>query len=126
MPSADVNKVGWMPNSTAAHRAATLSPTYAPIAAAAGRRVEVSDSERASTLYTAYPTKGMTKAMLKQLAPKARTPPSPKNRAWMARATLTAITAAHGPSMTATSTPPTAWAVVPSGIGTLNIITRKQ
>jgi hypothetical protein len=39
---------------------------------------------------------------------------------------LTAITAAHGPSNTATSTAPTACAVVPSGIGTLNIITRKQ
>ena len=39
---------------------------------------------------------------------------------------LTAITAAHGPSSTATRTAPTAWAVVPSGIGTLNIITRKQ
>src|SRR5215831_10508756 len=39
---------------------------------------------------------------------------------------LTATTAAHGPRRHATSTPPTAWAVVPSGIGTLNIITRKQ
>ena len=39
---------------------------------------------------------------------------------------LTAITAAHGPSSTAMSTAPTAWAVVPSGIGMLNIITRKQ
>ncbi len=64
--------------------------------------------------------------MLKQLAPKARMPPSPKNRAWMASATLTAITAASGPSSTAISTPPTACAVVPSGIGTLSIITRKQ
>ena len=64
--------------------------------------------------------------MLKQLAPYASTPPSPKNSAWITSATLTAITAAHGPSSTATSTPPTAWAVVPSGIGTLNIITRKQ
>ena len=64
--------------------------------------------------------------MLKQLAPNARTPPSPKNSAWMANATLTAITAAHGPSSTATNTAPTACAVVPSGTGTLNIITRKQ
>ena len=38
---------------------------------------------------------------------------------------LTAITAAHGPSTIAISTAPTACAVVPSGIGTLNIITRK-
>ena len=64
--------------------------------------------------------------MLKQFAPKASTPPSPKNSAWIASAMLTAITAAQGPSSTATSTPPTACAVVPSGIGTLNIITRKQ
>src|SRR3954447_1990420 len=68
----------------------------------------------------------MAMAMLKQLAPKARMPPSPKNRAWISRAVLTAMTAAHGPSRQATKTPPTAWAVVPSGIGTLNIITRKQ
>ena len=40
-------------------------------------------------------------------------------------AMLTATTAAHGPSTTAMSTPPTACAVVPSGIGTLNIITMK-
>ena len=43
----------------------------------------------------------------------------------MARAIDTAITAAHGPRITAMSTAPTAWAVVPSGIGTLNIMTRK-
>ena len=41
--------------------------------------------------------------MLKQLAKMARTPPSPKNRAWMISATLTAMTAAHGPSTIATS-----------------------
>ena len=69
---------------------------------------------------------GMTNAMLKQLAPNASTPPSPKNSAWIASAELTATTAAHGPRSTAISTPPTACAVVPSGIGTLNIITRKQ
>ena len=44
----------------------------------------------------------------------------------MASATDTATTAAHGPSNTATSTAPTAWAVVPSGTGTLNIMTQKQ
>ena len=44
----------------------------------------------------------------------------------MAKAEVTATTAAHGPRSTATSTPPTACAVVPSGMGTLNIITRKQ
>ncbi len=35
------------------------------------------------------------------------------------------MTAAQGPSTTAITTAPTAWAVVPSGIGMLNIITRK-
>ena len=38
---------------------------------------------------------------------------------------LTAITAAHGPRMIAMMVAPTAWAVVPSGTGTLNIMTRK-
>ena len=64
--------------------------------------------------------------MLTQLAPKARTPPSPNSRAWKPSATLTAMTAAHGPNRIATSAAPTACAVVPSGIGTLNIITRKH
>ena len=68
----------------------------------------------------------MTKAMFNAFAPNASTPPSPKKRAWIASATDTATTAAHGPSNTATSTAPTACAVVPSGIGTLNIITQKQ
>ena len=63
--------------------------------------------------------------MLKQFAPNASTPPSPKNSAWIARATLTATTAAQGPRRIAMSTAPTACAVVPSGIGTLNIITKK-
>ena len=67
----------------------------------------------------------MTKAMLNAFAPNASTPPSPKNSAWMASATDTEITAAQRPSSTATSTPPTACAVVPSGIGMLNIITMK-
>src|SRR5207342_748646 len=43
----------------------------------------------------------------------------------MSRAIETAITAAHGPKTTAINTAPTACAVVPSGIGTLNIITKK-
>ena len=60
--------------------------------------------------------------MLKQFARIARIPPSPKNRAWMTSATLTAITAAHGPRTIATSVPPTPWAVVPPGTGTLNIM----
>ena len=72
------------------------------------------------------PTTGITNAMLKQLAPKANTPPSPKNKACIANAALTATTAAHGPRSTATKTAPTAWAVVPSGIGTLNIMTTNE
>ena len=68
----------------------------------------------------------MTKAMLKQLTPYERTPPSPKNNAWIASAVDTAMIAAHGPRMTAISTAPTAWAVVPSGTGTLNIITKNE
>ena len=63
--------------------------------------------------------------MLRQLAPRASTPPSPNSSAWMARATVTATTAAHGPSRTAMRTAPTACAVVPSGTGTLSSITRK-
>src|SRR5579862_395271 len=66
----------------------------------------------------------MTNAILKVFAPYASTPPSPKNNAWINNAVLTAITAAQGPSTTAIRTAPTACAVVPSGIGTLNIITR--
>src|ERR1700748_3171475 len=64
--------------------------------------------------------------MLKAFAPNARTPPSPKKSAWIRSAVLTEMVAAHGPSSTAISTAPTAWAVVPSGIGTLNIITRNE
>ena len=60
--------------------------------------------------------------MLRQLAKIARTPPSPKNSAWMMSATLTAMTAAHGPSTIAISVPPTPCAVVPPGTGTLNIM----
>jgi hypothetical protein len=64
--------------------------------------------------------------MLKELAPKAKTPPSPKKRAWMAKATEAAITAAQGPKMMATKTLPTAWPVVPPGRGTLNIMMTKE
>ena len=60
--------------------------------------------------------------MFKQFAKMARTPPSPKNRAWMIKATLTAITAAHGPRTIAISVPPTPCAVVPPGTGMLNIM----
>src|SRR6476660_6355790 len=60
--------------------------------------------------------------MLKQLAPMAVTPPSPKNSAWITSATDVVITAAHGPSTIATRVPPTPCAVVPPGTGTLNIL----
>ncbi len=45
--------------------------------------------------------------MFRQLAKIARMPPSPKKRAWRIRAVLTAMAAAHGPSTTAISVPPT-------------------
>ncbi len=63
--------------------------------------------------------------MLKQLAPIAVMPPSPKNSAWSTSATDVVITAAHGPSTIAVSVPPTPWAVVPPGTGTLNIMIAK-
>ncbi len=44
----------------------------------------------------------------------------------MISATLTAMTAAHGPRTTATRTPPTPCAVVPPGTGTLNIMIVKH
>ena len=64
--------------------------------------------------------------MLKQLAPMARIPPSPKNTAWMMSAMETASTADHGPNNMAMRVPHTAWPVVPPGRGMLNIIERKQ
>ena len=45
--------------------------------------------------------------MLKQLAPIAVMPPSPKNSAWMISATEVEMTAAQGPSTIAVSVPPT-------------------
>ena len=49
-----------------------------------------------------------SESMLKQLAPKARIPPSPKSRACTKSATETEIQAAHGPIKIAISVPPTA------------------
>ena len=69
---------------------------------------------------------GSTKAMLKQLAPKDRIPPSPNSSACNASATETAMAAASGPSSSAMSAPPTAWPVVPPGSGTLNIMSKKE
>ena len=63
--------------------------------------------------------------MLKQFAPMAVMPPSPKSSAWTTRATVIAMHAAQGPRSIATKTPPTACPVEPPGIGTLNIIITK-
>ncbi len=65
-------------------------------------------------------------AMLKQLAPIAVIPPSPKNSAWIMSAMETASMEAQGPSTTAASPMPTAWPVVPPGSGRLNIMMTKQ
>src|SRR5579862_4720029 len=64
--------------------------------------------------------------MVKQFAPMANTPPSPKNSAWMASAEATPMMAADGPSSTASSAAPTGWTVVPPGAGKLNIMMAKQ
>ena len=74
----------------------------------------------------AKPTKGMTTAMLRQLAPMEVIPPSPNARAWMMIAVETERHAAQGPSSTAIRTAPTACAVVPPKTGTLNIIRTKE
>ena len=60
--------------------------------------------------------------MLKQLAPIAVMPPSPKNSACTTIATDTASIAAHGPSTTVANPIPTACPVVPPGSGRLNIM----
>ena len=61
-------------------------------------------------------------AMLKQFAPNAVTPPSPKNSAWISSATDTASIDPHGPNTIVAMPMPTAWPVVPPGNGKLNII----
>ena len=66
--------------------------------------------------------KGIKTAILKQLAPIAVIPPSPKIRAWIIIATETANMAAQGPKIMAITAEPTAWPVVPPGMGKLNII----
>jgi hypothetical protein len=64
----------------------------------------------------------MMNAILKQLAPMAVMPPSPKTNAWITRATVIETTAAQGPRMMPTMAPPTAWPVLPPGMGRLNIM----
>ena len=66
-------------------------------------------------------------AILKQFAPNARIPPSPKSNACISNAIVTAIHPADGlPVRIAISVPPTACPVVPPGSGILNIIPRKE
>src|SRR5512139_2056024 len=113
-----------MPNMTDVVKAAAVSPSHAPIAAATARPLRECRTPE-SHRYTPYPTNGMVKAMFRQLAPMAVTPPSAKRRAWMIRAMLMASAAPHGPTAMAIKTPPTAWPVVAAGNGTLNIITTK-
>ncbi len=64
--------------------------------------------------------------MLKQFAPIAVMPPSPKNNAWMTSAMEMASMAAHGPSTTTAIPTPTACPVVPPGSGRLNIMMTKE
>ena len=60
--------------------------------------------------------------MLRQLAPRAVMPPSPKTSAWITRATEMEMQAAQGPRMIAMSVPPIACPVEPPITGTLNIM----
>src|SRR5208283_527994 len=69
-----------------------------------------------------YPVNGITVAILKQFAPYAVIPPSPKTRHWMISATEVQTTAAQGPRTIAISALPTACPELPPGTGTLNII----
>ena len=65
--------------------------------------------------------------MLKQFAPNARIPPSPKSSAWISNAMDTDMHPAAGlPVRIAIRVPPTACPVVPPGSGTLNIIPRNE
>ena len=60
--------------------------------------------------------------MLKQLAPMAVMPPSPKKMAWITSAMEIARMDAHGPSTMVAIPTPTACPVVPPGSGRLNIM----
>ena len=112
-----------MPNSTAAQKAATLIPMYAPIAALS-LRIPVFFI---NSLYKKNPRYGNTNAILKQFAPNARIPPSPKRSACINSAMETDIHPAAGlPVKIAIRVPPTACPVVPPGSGTLNIIPKNE
>ncbi len=110
-----------MPNIMAVDAAAHVKPNHPPIPAATARPRAVGQycpNQRATT----YPLSGMINAMFKQLAPIAVTPPSPNSNAWMTTLMLMASAAPHGPTASATSTPPIACPVVPPGSGRLNIM----
>src|ERR1700686_2248724 len=64
--------------------------------------------------------------MLKQLAPIAVMPPSPKKTAWIISAIDIASMEAHGPSTIAAIPTPTACPVVPPGSGRLNNMVTKE
>src|SRR5262249_28737972 len=76
----------------------------------------------AANRYTPYDTSDPTTAKLKQFAPSANTPPSPKKSACISNATEIASIAAQGPSAIAASPIPAACPVVPPGSGRLDII----
>jgi hypothetical protein len=64
--------------------------------------------------------------MSKQFAPRDRMPPSPNMSAWTVNVRVIPIMAAQGPTKTARSVEPNAWAVVPPTAGMLNICIAKQ
>ena len=103
-----------------------MSPTQPAITAAADVPHALPATRGCTARNTAVATNGSTNAMLRQLAPNVRMPPSPKSTAWSPSATDTAMQAASGPKSRATSAPPTAWPVVPPGSGTLNIMSRNE
>src|ERR1017187_10451370 len=101
-----------MPNSTAAQQAATLIAAYPATPAATTRRIDPIPDRHATRRYDAYATREPTIAMLKQLAPSAVMPPSPKKAAWMVSAMERARIEAQGPRTIAATPIPTAWPVV--------------
>src|SRR5215468_10101092 len=74
----------------------------------------------------AYDENTCTSAMLKQLAPIAVIPPSPKKSAWMTSVIDNVRTAGQGESTIAAIPAPTACPVVPPGSGMLIIWITKQ
>ena len=64
--------------------------------------------------------------MLKQFAPIAVIPPSPKNTAWIINAIEIPRIEAHGPNTMLAIPTPTACPVVPPGSGRLNIMMMKE